>query len=213
MRAGLALLGLLVASPLGATEVYRCVDAAGHVAFQDTPCPAHTRQKILDLPDPGPSQPPPPLPTAAPSTDAASPAPPPAPPPAQPALPLPALYRCIRATDSKSYLSTVGNPPPYAVPLGILGVPQLPLARAYGPGGIGVSAPDAGPVPHVASPMAGYYTWVQDRCTPLPHAAVCAHLRERLDTLETRISQTFQFDRPPLQREADTLRAQLQNCR
>ncbi len=202
------LLCLLPALPAAGTEVYRCVGAHGRLAFQDTPCPRGSVQKILDLRTPGPAQPPPPLP-ATPRT-----APPPAaPPPSAPSLPLPTLYRCVNATNGKTYLSTVGDPQPYLAPLGVLGVPQLPLARAYGPGGIGVSAPGAGPMPQVASRAAGYYTWVQDRCAPLPRGQVCAHLRHRLDALETRISQTFQFDRPPLQAEARTLRAQLQNCR
>ncbi len=202
------LLCLLPALPAAATEVYRCVGAHGRLAFQDTPCPRGSVQKILDLPTPGPTQPAPPLP-ATPRT-----APPPAAsPPSAPSLPLPALYRCVNATNGKPYLSTVGDPQPYLAPLGVLGVPQLPLARAYGPGGIGVSAPGAGPPANVASPVAGYYTWVQDRCLPLPRGAVCANLRRRLDTLQSRISQTFQFDRPPLQAEARTLRAQLQNCR
>ena len=209
MRAwAVLLLCLLPALPAAATEVYRCVGVHGRLAFQDTPCPRGSAQKILDLPTPGPAQPAPPLP-ATPRT-----APPPAAtPPSAPSLPLPALYRCVNATNGKTYLSTVGDPQPYLAPLGVLGVPQLPLARAYGPGGIGVSAPAAGPPANVASPIAGYYTWVQDRCLPLPRGAVCANLRRRLDTLQSRISQTFQVDRPPLQAEARTLRAQLQNCR
>ena len=208
MRVPLALLlCLLPALPATATAVYRCVGAHGRLAFQDTPCPRGSVQKILDLPTPGPAQPAPPLP-ATPRT------PPPVPTAATvPGLPLPALYRCTNATNGKTYLSTVGDPRPYLAPLGVLGVPQLPLARAYGPGGIGVSAPGAGPPANVASPIAGYYTWVQDRCVPLPRGEVCADLRQRLDALEGRISRTFQFDRPPLQAEARTLRAQLQNCR
>ena len=201
------LLCLLPALPAAATEVYRCVGAHGRLAFQDTPCPRGSVQKILDLPTPGPAQPAPPLPA---TPRAPLPA---TPPPSAPSLPLPALYRCVNASNGKTYLSTVGDPQPYLAPLGVLGVPQLPLARAYGPGGIGVSAPGAGPPANVASPVAGYYTWVQDRCLPLPRGAVCANLRRRLDTLQSRISQTFQFDRPPLQAEARTLRAQLQNCR
>ena len=212
MRAwAVLLLGLLPAvQPAGATEVFRCVDARGRLAFQDTPCPRGSVQKILDLPTPGPAQPAPPLP----ATPRTSRTPPPAPTAAAvPGLPLPALYRCTNASNGKTYLSTVGDPQPYLAPLGVLGMPQLPLARAYGPGGIGVSAPGAGSPANVASPIAGYYTWVQDRCVPLPRSEVCADLRHRLDALEGRISRTFQFDRPPLQAEARTLRAQLQSCR
>ncbi len=198
---------LLPALPATAVEVFRCVDAQGRIAFQAQPCPAGSRQTLLHLGTPPPAQPVPALPRAA-----ATPAPV-APPPSPPALPLPQLYACINASNGKHYLSRDGDPQPYLAPLGVLGVPSLPLARAYGPGGIGVSAPGAGPPPQVASRGAGYYTWVQDRCTPLPPQAICTHLQTQLDALQTRIAQTFQFDRPPLQQQAHTLRAQLQNCR
>lgn len=198
---------LMLAVPVGATEVYRCVNAQGRLAFQDTPCPPRSRQRILNLPTPAPAVSAPPL---APMQQSAS-APPP--PPPKPALPLPALYRCIRATNDKPYLSTIGDPQPYAVPLAVLGIAQMPMARAAGPGGIGVPTQHSGTPTNLVSPFGGYYTWVQDRCAPLPRAAVCANLRQRLHKLDARIGQTFQFDRAPLQHEAHTLRAQLQNCR
>ncbi len=194
-----------LAAPAAGTLVYRCVDASGHLAFQQNPCPRGSRQTILNMPPPPPAVP-------APSLPAAHVTPSPSPRPAKQVQPLPALYRCINATNGRRYISSIGNPQPYLAPLGILGVPQLPLAQAYGPGGIGVSAPGVGQPPHVASPIAGFYSWVQDRCTPLPRSDVCEHLRKSLDALESRISQTFQFDRPPLEREAKTLRARLQSC-
>ncbi|THD10634.1 DUF4124 domain-containing protein [Metallibacterium scheffleri] len=206
MRTRLPLLLLLaLAVPAHATEVYRCVDARGRLAFQDQPCPPRSRQRILNLPTPPPAVPAPALAPPRPTRSA-----PPAPPP-RPALPLPALYRCIRATDHKPYLSTIGDPQPYAVPLAVLGIQPMSMTRSAP--GIGAPVRPPGPPTPLASPFTGYYTWVQDRCAPLPRAAVCANLRERLDQLDTRIEHTFQFDRAPLQHEAATLRAQLQNCR
>ncbi|MHB1799208.1 MAG: DUF4124 domain-containing protein, partial [Vulcanimicrobiaceae bacterium] len=53
MRTRLPLLLLLaLAVPAHATEVYRCVDARGRLAFQDQPCPPRSRQRILNLPTP-----------------------------------------------------------------------------------------------------------------------------------------------------------------
>jgi hypothetical protein len=202
MRARLPLLLtlLMLAVPASATEVYRCVDARGRLAFQDQPCPPRSRQQLLNLPTPPPAVP---APALAPLRQASS--APPAP-PAKPALPLPALYRCIRATDHKPYLSTIGDPQPYAVPLAVLGIQPMSMARTAAP------AQRPGPPSNLVSPFTGYYTWVQDRCAPLPRAAVCTNLRERLDQLDTRIEHTFQFDRAPLRHQAATLRAQLQNC-
>ncbi len=201
----LCLIPAVVASA-AATLVYRCVDASGHLAFQQNPCPRGSRQTILNLPSPPPAVP-------APSLPAAHVTPSPRLRPAKPLQPLPVMYRCINATNGRPYISSIGTPQPYLAPLGILGEPPLPLAKAYGPGGIGISAPGVGQPPHVASRIAGYYSWVRDRCKRLPRAEVCEHLRTSLDALESRISQTFQFDRPPLERQAMTLRAQLQGCR
>ncbi|HET7222778.1 MAG TPA: DUF4124 domain-containing protein [Rhodanobacteraceae bacterium] len=39
----------LVASGAHAASVYRCMDAHGHLAFQDTPCVVHAQQRKFDL--------------------------------------------------------------------------------------------------------------------------------------------------------------------
>lgn len=39
----------LIASGAHAASVYRCVDAHGHLAFQDTPCAVHAQQRKIDL--------------------------------------------------------------------------------------------------------------------------------------------------------------------
>ena len=50
--AGIALTAALLwgaASGAHAASVYRCVDAHGRIAFQDTPCATHARERKLDL--------------------------------------------------------------------------------------------------------------------------------------------------------------------
>ncbi|HEY8229021.1 MAG TPA: DUF4124 domain-containing protein [Rhodanobacteraceae bacterium] len=51
MRSDLACVLLLwcVAAGAHAASVYRCVDAHGHLAYQDTPCATHARERKLDL--------------------------------------------------------------------------------------------------------------------------------------------------------------------
>jgi hypothetical protein len=48
-RAGAFLFLLCVMAGAHAASVYRCVDAHGHLAFQDTPCTTQARQSKLDL--------------------------------------------------------------------------------------------------------------------------------------------------------------------
>ena len=45
----LAVVLLIVAASAHAASIYRCLDAQGHLGFQDTPCAAHTRQSKIDL--------------------------------------------------------------------------------------------------------------------------------------------------------------------
>ncbi len=45
----LALLLLIIAAGARAASIYRCLDAQGHLGFQDTQCAAHARQSKLDL--------------------------------------------------------------------------------------------------------------------------------------------------------------------
>lgn len=39
----------MVFGVLHAATIYKCVDGERHVAYRDTPCPAHTRQRRIDL--------------------------------------------------------------------------------------------------------------------------------------------------------------------
>lgn len=50
----LAALAVLVL-PIAATAQFKCVDAAGRVAFQQMPCAAQEKQQALKLPPPGPT--------------------------------------------------------------------------------------------------------------------------------------------------------------
>lgn len=202
----LLLLSPIVAAPVAATTVYRCVGADAAVAYQDQPCAAGQKASTVHLPDSAPSAPVPPLP----SMPAAAPAPPP--PAAPPPAPLPQLYACYRATDGKRYVSADGNPPPYEAPLGVLGAISMPLARAYGPGGAGISAPGVGPKPHVTSRIAGYYTQVQDRCEPLPRAEICRRVQQQYDEVEHKLRNAFQDAKPALEAEEAHLRSQLRGC-
>lgn len=202
----LLLLSLSVAAPVAATTVYRCVGANGVVAYQDHPCAAGQKSSMLYLRDSAPTAPVPPAPT----TPAAAPAPPA--PAAPPPEPLPQLYACYRATDGKRYVSADGHPPPYLAPLGVLGAISMPLARTYGPGGAGISAPGVGQTPHVASRIAGYYTQVQDQCVPLPHAEICQRVQQQYDAVEHKLRNAFQDAKPALEAEESHLRSQLRGC-
>ena len=48
-RAGCFLLLWIIVASAHAASVYRCVDAHGRIAFQDTPCATQSRQRKLDL--------------------------------------------------------------------------------------------------------------------------------------------------------------------
>lgn len=48
-RAGCSLLLWVIAAGANAASVYRCADAHGHLAYQDTPCARQSRQRELDV--------------------------------------------------------------------------------------------------------------------------------------------------------------------
>ncbi len=152
----LALFALLFfAVPASTRPVYRCIGSQDHVTFQDRPCPHNARQTLLKLPPPPPAKPAPQLLLSSQQPPSSKTAPPPI-----TILPrsLPTLYWCRGAVNSKIYVSDTPNPPAYRAPLGVLGIPQMPLSRVYGPGRAGISAPVVDWVAHVTSPLAGYYT-------------------------------------------------------
>src|SRR6185312_9934832 len=194
-----------------AETVYKCTDAQGNVAFQDQPCPQNTKQVEVWLPDapPAPAQ----------SVDAA-PSPPDANPPAptpvaKPPAPLPPLWICRNAEDGSTYFSRNGAPPVRYVPLGVLGFPGHSLAQAYGPGGIGVSAPGLRQIPIDNSPrdaIASQYTPLQDECTRASREQTCGWLQKQYDDVTHKLHNAFKDQQAILQPQADELESQLNGC-
>jgi hypothetical protein len=201
---------MAVCAPAAAQRVYKCVDAAGRIAYQDVPCPQPARQQTLRVPElptiPPPASVPAPARTVPVAPAAAGSAPPP-PPPAP-------LYACVRATDGKTYVSRDGRTRPYRAPLGMLGIIQPPLADVYGGRAgaqAGNSAPELAPRPS-SKLIGGNYTWVRDTCRPMSVDETCAALRDAYDANEDALRNAFQSEQPPLlQRESD-LQRQLAGC-
>ncbi|TAM17359.1 MAG: DUF4124 domain-containing protein, partial [Rhodanobacter sp.] len=177
-RRGLLFLLLLSVAPAAAgTTVYKCTGHDGKVSYQGMPCSAMQRQKTLTLRDRQPTPAPAP---AAPVADTPAPAPAiaaPPPPPSRPAAPLPLMYRCVRATDGTTYLSS-GQPAPYLAPLGMLGIVPSSLAQTYS----GANHMGHGKV--TAGLVANNYTWVQDRCRELSPSETCQALHDDWDANE-----------------------------
>ncbi len=198
-----------VVAPATAGTVYKCTDARGHVSYQDTPCAPGRRQQRLFLAETPPATPPAPAPAAPPPVPAAPVT------PRRPAIPPPPrLYRCVRATDGKTYLSHDGHPPPYLAPLGMLGVIRQPLAEVYGSAqgaGVGLSAPELATRPSPAL-VGGYMTPVRDACQPLSPRAACIALQAQHDANEAAIRKAFESDRAPLRKRRERLDARMAGC-
>lgn len=203
-RRGLLFLLLLSVAPAAAgTTVYKCTGHDGKVSYQGMPCSAMQRQKTLTLSDRQPTPAPAP---AAPVADTPAPAiAAPPPPPSRPAAPLPLMYRCVRATDGTTYLSS-GQPAPYLAPLGMLGIVPTSLAQTYS----GANHMGHGKV--TAGLVANNYTWVQDRCRELSPSETCQALHDDWDANEDKLRRAFKSDQPPLLKREAELRAQLTNC-
>lgn len=205
-RRGLLFLLLLSVAPAAAgTTVYKCTGHDGKVSYQGMPCSAMQRQKTLTLSDRQPTPAPAPV---APVADTPAPAPAiaaPPPPPSRPAAPLPLMYRCVRATDGTTYLSS-GQPAPYLAPLGMLGIVPTSLAQTYS----GANHMGHGKV--TAGLVANNYTWVQDRCRELSPSETCQALHDDWDANEDKLRRAFKSDQPPLLKREAELRAQLTNC-
>ena len=204
---------LAFAAEAVATGVYKCTDAQGHVAFQDSPCPAGTTQTQVWLPDAPPAPPQPATATPAPPPSDAN---PPSPAPAsRPAAPLPSLWICRNAEDGSTYFSRDGSPPVRYVPLGVLGFPGHSLSQAYGPGGIGVSAPELSKAPISTSPrdaIASQYTPLQDVCARASREQTCGWLQKQYDDVTHKLHNAFKDQQAILQPQADELQSQLNGC-
>ena len=193
-----------------AKNVYKCTTPQGDVAFQDQPCPTGATQTQVWLSD-APAQ----AATATPAPPAADTNPPPTPPIAKPLAPLPPLWVCASADDGSRYFSRNGNPPVRYVPLGVLGYPGQSLSQAYGPGGIGVSAPGMRQIPIDHSPgaaIAGGYTPLQDRCVRASREQTCGWLQKQYDEITHKLHNAFKDQQVILQPQADELASQLNGC-
>jgi hypothetical protein len=191
-------LGQMLPAPTRAdtTTVYKC-SANGQVIYQGTPCAHGQQQQTMQLQDDGPIS----TPSAASADDAPRvAAAPPAPAPL-PSTPPSSMYRCTRATDGKTYLSSNGNPQPYYAPLAMTGILPTSIGQKFG-----------GRVSPNAAMVAGNYTLVQDQCQAMTPDDTCTTLRNQYDENEQKLSRAFKSDQPPLlQREQDLL-AQLKHC-
>lgn len=208
-----AILPLAFAAQAMAIDVYKCTDAQGNVAFQDRPCPQDTKQAEVWLPDlpPAPAQPAAAAPVSAESDANPS---PPVPASKSPA-PLPPLWVCRNAEDGSTYFSRNGSPPVRYVPLGVLGYPGHSLSQAYGPGGIGVSAPGMRQIPINTSPrdaIASQYTPLQDECVRASREQTCGWLQKQYDDVTHKLHNAFKDQQAILQPQADELENQLNGC-
>ncbi|HEX7814835.1 DUF4124 domain-containing protein [Dyella sp.] len=206
----LLLLFSLLPQPAVADGAYKCTTAHGAVAYQDHPCARGERQDTLSISMSAVPSSPAPASSAAVQVNTA-PAPQPTA-PSTPGEPLPLMYVCVKATDGKSYLSTNGNPQPYAVPWGILGAVSQPLAQVYGSGGGGASAPELNRGKVNSNLVAGHFTWVQDSCRALSIGETCKALRDDYDEVEHKLRHAFKDERGSLEQRESHLRAQLANC-
>lgn len=214
LRLSLLLL-VLAATASHAGTAYKCINAQGGIAYQDRPCAGGEKEKQITIDTPAtPKQddvavdpaPPP----------AAPPAPPPPPPPPRPAKPLPQLWACTRPEDGKQYMSTDGVVQPRMVPLGVMGYPGKSLSSAYGPGKVGVSAPELSKPP-IAKPgpdsaLASQYTQVQDDCVQATASQTCEYLRSELDRISQKLRRAFKDVRAELEPRANELEDQINSC-
>jgi hypothetical protein len=214
--AGFCLLGR--ADFARAQTIYKCVDAAGAVVYQDHACKAgmtETRQEITP-PAPATSAPisfdklPTPLSTPAP------PPPPPTPPPVAAKPPVPPIWFCTRPDDDTHYVSRDGQPATRWVPAGIVGIPQRGLAQTYGPGGgAGVSAPGVNAPKPLRGPgdrMAGGYVEVNDECVQASELQACDYFHDELDAVDKKLRKAFKDEQAVLEPQQAQLRHDLEGC-
>ena len=129
--------------------------------------------------------------------------------------PLPPLWVCRNAEDGSTYFSRNGSPPVRYLPLGVLGYPGHSLSQAYGPGGIGVSAPGMRQIPIDNSPrdaIASQYTPLQDECVRASREQTCGWLQKQYDDVTHKLHNAFKDQQAILQPQADELESQLNGC-
>ncbi|RUL70275.1 DUF4124 domain-containing protein [Dyella choica] len=178
--------------------VYKCRTPQGELVYQGTPCLRGQQQQTLQLDDSSPRSAPLPEPAKSPPPAASTPAAPlPAP---VPRTPPSAMYRCARATDQTTYLSSNGDPQPYYAPLAMTGMLPTPLGHIT-PG-----------VKPNAAMVSSQYVLVQDQCAPMTPQDTCSTLRDQYDENERKLSRAFKSDQPPLLQREQALLAELSHC-
>lgn len=201
---------LLAASGAHVETGYRCVDAAGRVAFQDRPCPAGSTGAPFRYEKPPPSIAPAPAPV-----EAAPAPPPPAAPAPPPRVPVAPLFACMNAVNGNRYYSETGQTQPYYAPLGALGWPPRTLNQTAR--SAGVSAPELNR-PSVSAPsgtnaLAGAYVQVQDECRRLSDYDACAVRRKELGDNRSKQRNAFKAERATLEARESALEQAMSGCR
>ena len=205
-----ALLVTSAATPAADVVVYRCTDAAGNVSLQDTPCGKTQQEERRVLRAPAASTPS--MPTRMP----AAPTPPEsvdeiAPDRSSKRRPQP-LFVCERH-DGTEYESETGIPQLHWVPLWALGADPRAPGTALDPSTIGRTSPlrrtarDGVPAIGVSAMTLG--TWVEDVCTRLSPAQICARRRDALAGYGRRIFNAGQSEGDRLRANEAALRAQI----
>ncbi len=202
----LLLLALAVASPATATTVYKCVAGNGQVSYQGTPCPSGQKQHTLQLVNPPPIEPAPATSSPAVAQQQAMPTSAPPPEPATPVTPPPQMYRCVRATDGTTYLSTNGHPAPYLAPLGMLGIVPSSLAQTYS------AANHMGHGKVTAGLVASRYTTVRDDCRALSPRETCQALEDAYNANQAKLFRAFHDQEASLKQRQTQLESELTHC-
>lgn len=197
--------------------VYRCTDANGSVALQDTPCADGDTQRSRTMLRPVDGSPPAPAP-APPAPVVVE-----APPPRIIVLQAPQpMYRCVTPNgDSYTSDSAAGNP--RWVPLWTQGYSYGPIRRgtsvAANPASSGVTSAAPPTSSGQRPPRRGGYpgvagTWIRDDCRQLPQAEVCGLLTDRRSEIRQRFFNAQPTERDRLRGEERSINARLDNdCR
>ena len=189
------------AAAAAADPVFKCRDADGRLSYQDKPCPPGTDQPapvIAPAPLVDPNAAPPVAPPASRPADDVAPAYHPAPPP--PAT----TYRCTDAVSGKSYVSSSPTGSGRYVPLWTV-LPGGGTGMKGGGGSTDLQPTTTKPT----GALAASYTYVEDRCRPMPVGEQCGYWRQRLDEVSSRKRTAFNDTRPQLEQEEDGLRGNL----
>jgi hypothetical protein len=207
---GLIACGGMLLDSVRAAEVYNCTNVTDVPAFQDHPCANGDQESKVHIVNTH----------VAPAQAASDDSPAPAEPPVLPSrgrikAASPTMWLCVRPEDGTQYMSRDGVSQPRMVPAGVLGIPGKNLAQAYGPGGIGVSAPGVRAVPidrSAQAAIAGDYVAVQDQCSQASHAQVCGYLQKQYDDVHQKLKRAFKDEQAVLQPQEDQLLKDLGGC-